>query len=136
MESEKKILLVDDEREFLDIMAKFLTRRKIGFETACGCVEALDWVNRGLFDVVLMDVSMPGISGLECMTELQKMQDDLEIILLTGNASINTGIIGMEKGAFDYCLKPVEFDELLEKITLAKERYAGRRRLASMHHDQ
>ena len=126
MEKSQKILLVDDESEFLDIMTKLLSRRKVSFETACNCMEALDWIGREQFDVVLMDVSMPGLSGLECMVELKKVQTDLEIILLTGHASVHTGVIGMEKGAFDYCLKPVDFEELLEKIALAKERCAIR----------
>ena len=71
-----------------------------------------------------MDVSMPGLDGLECMAEMKKVQPELEVIILTGHASLNVGISGMKKGAFDYCLKPVDFNELLEKIVLAKEKAA------------
>jgi DNA-binding NtrC family response regulator len=121
-----KILLVDDEADFLDIMSKFFTRRKIAFETAPGCMEALDRLGKDSFDVVVMDVSMPGLGGLECMAEIKKIRPELEVIILTGHASLDSGLIGMKKGAFDYCLKPVDFNELLEKILLAREK-AGRR---------
>lgn len=119
---EKKVLLVDDEADFRDIMAKFFSRRKIPFATAAGCMEALEWLGQDSFDVVIMDVSMPGLDGLECMAEMKKIQPTVEVIILTGHASLNAGLMGMKKGAFDYCLKPVDFDELLEKIILAREK--------------
>lgn len=122
MDENNKIMLVDDEQDFLGIMAKYFNRRKIGFETAGGCMEALDRLGEDSFDVVIMDVSMPGLDGLECMAEMKKVQPELEFIILTGHASLNVGITGMKQGAFDYCLKPVDFDELLEKIILAKEK--------------
>lgn len=127
MDEKRKIMLVDDEIYFLEIMAKFFKRRKVDFETAGGCVEALGRLALDTFDVVVMDVSMPGLDGLECMAEMKKMQPKLEVIILTGHASLNVGITGMKKGAFDYCLKPVDFDELLEKIVLAKEKYFAKR---------
>jgi len=127
MDEKNKIMLVDDESDFLQIMAKFFKRRKIGFETAGGCMAAMDLLGRDSFDVVVMDVSMPGLDGLECMAEMKKDRPDLEVIILTGHASLNVGISGMKKGAFDYCLKPVDFDELLEKIVLARQKVAARR---------
>lgn len=122
MDKKKKIMLVDDELNFREIMAKFFQRRKIDFKTAPGCLDALDMLGQDSFDVVVMDVSMPGLDGIECMAEMKKVQPDLEVIILTGHATLNVGIIGMKKGAFDYCLKPVDFDELLEKIVLAKDK--------------
>lgn len=121
----KKVMMVDDERDFLDVMGKFFTRRKVDFEMANSCLEAVDLLGKGLFDVVIMDVSMPGKDGLECMVEMKKLKPELEVIVLTGHASLNVGLIGMRQGAFDYCLKPVDFDELLEKITLAREKAAA-----------
>ncbi|TKB27509.1 response regulator [Desulfopila sp. IMCC35006] len=126
MDRKCKIMLVDDELNFREIMAKFFQRRKIDFETAGSCLEGLDLLGQGCFDVVVMDVSMPGLDGIECMAEMKKVQPDLEVIILTGHASLNVGINGMKKGAFDYCLKPVDFDELLEKIVLAKEKAAAK----------
>ena len=125
MEEKSKLLLVDDEADFLEIMAKFFSRRKISIETAGGCMEALDWIGKDSFDVVILDVNMPGLGGIECMAEMKKVQPDLEVIILTGHASINAGLIGMKKGAFDYCLKPIDFDELLEKIILARKKASG-----------
>ena len=122
MQTNSKILMVDDEADFLEIMGKFFTRRKIGFETAGGCLEALDWLAKDHFDVVILDVSMPGLGGIECMAEMKKIQPGIEVIMLTGHASLHAGLTGMKRGAFDYCLKPVDFEELLEKITLAREK--------------
>lgn len=126
MSEKSKLLLVDDEADFREIMAKFFARRGIDAQTAVGCMEGLDWLGRDDFDVVIMDVSMPGLDGLECMAEMKKIKPELEVIILTGHASINAGLLGMKKGAFDYCLKPVDFDELLEKIILAREKVAGK----------
>jgi DNA-binding NtrC family response regulator len=125
MVEKSKLLLVDDEADFREIMAKYFSRRKIGCEMAGGCTEALDWIGRESFDVVIMDVSMPGLDGIDCMAEIKKLQPELEVIILTGHASINAGLIGMKKGAFDYCLKPIDFDELLEKIILARKKASG-----------
>lgn len=126
MNKQNKIMLVDDEVDFLEIMAKFFLRRKIDFATADGCLQALDHLAQDSFDVVIMDVSMPGLDGIECMAEMKKVQPELEVIILTGHASLNIGISGMKKGAFDYCLKPVDFDELLEKIILAREKVSAK----------
>jgi len=122
MVENNKVLLVDDEAEFRNIMGAFLKRRKIACETAGGCLEALDWLGRDRFNVVVMDVVMPGLDGLKCMAEMKKLQPELAIIILTGNASLNTGINSMKQGAFDFCMKPVDFEELLEKIVLAGEK--------------
>jgi len=119
-----RIMMVDDETDFLEVMGKFFRRRKVDFESATSCMEALDLLGKGSFDVVIMDVSMPGKDGLACMAEMKTVQPELEVIILTGHGSLNTGLVGMRQGAFDYCLKPVDFNELLEKITLAREKAA------------
>ncbi|KAB2891373.1 MAG: response regulator [Desulfobulbaceae bacterium] len=128
MPEKGKLLLVDDEADFRNIMSKYFVRRQIAYELAGGCMEALDWLGRDDFDVVIMDVSMPGLDGLECMAEMKKVRPEIEVIILTGHASINAGLLGMKKGAFDYCLKPVDFDELFEKIVLAREKASGNNR--------
>lgn len=117
-----KIMLVDDEIDFLEILSKFFRRRGIDMITADCCLKALDWLGKDVFDVVVMDVSMPGMNGLDCMMEMKRIQPDLEVIILTGHASLHSGLIGMKNGAFDYCLKPIDFDELLEKIILARKK--------------
>jgi two-component system, OmpR family, response regulator len=129
MENKNKLLLVDDEADFREIMAKFFIRRRLDFDTAAGCMEALDCLGKDRFDVVIMDVSMPGLDGVKCMAEIKKVYPDIEVIILTGHASINTGLVGMKKGAFDYCLKPIDPGELMEKIVLAREKASGRSKL-------
>ena len=124
MDAQKKILLVDDEPEYLDLMGKFFQKRGIGFETAGGCLEGLDWLGRDQFDVVVMDVAMPGLDGLQCMLEMKKFQPPPEVIILTGHSSLDHTLRGIKNGAFDYCLKPVDFDHLLEVILLARKKHS------------
>ena len=123
-EPAKKIMLVDDEVDFLNIMSKFFSRRKLDIQVADCCLKALDWLDKDVFDVVVMDVKMPGLGGLECMLQMKKIQPDLEFIILTGHSSITSGLEGIKKGAFDYCLKPVNFEEILEMILLARRKIA------------
>lgn len=122
MAGKTNILLVDDEPDFREVMEKFFIRRGFFCTTAPDCLEAIDILGKASFDVIIMDISMPGLNGLDCMLEIKKIYPHLEVIILTGHASVNGGIIGMRKGAFDYCLKPVDFDELLEKVLLAQEK--------------
>ena len=75
-----------------------------------------------VFDVVVLDVKMPGMDGIETIREMKKKNPLTEVILLTGHASMESGIEGMKLGAFDYVMKPVNIDELLEKIHQAYER--------------
>jgi CheY-like chemotaxis protein len=65
MDQNRKILLVDDEQDFREIMAKLFTRKQLGYAVAGGCMEALDLLSKELFDVIIMDISMPGLNGLE-----------------------------------------------------------------------
>jgi two-component system OmpR family response regulator len=120
MSDEKKLLLVDDEVEFLEIMARFLKHRGLPCLSANGCMSALDILAREKVDVIIMDVSMPEMDGIQCLKEVKKMYPEIEVIVLTGQASPKAGMNGMKMGAFDYCLKPIEYDNLLEKISLAR----------------
>lgn len=122
MKTVEQILVIDDEEKFREIMGKFLTRRKAAFKTANCCAEALDLFAEHEFDVALLDVCMPGLDGLDCMAELRKLNPSLKVIFLTGHVSLGAGIAGIRQGAFDYCLKPVDFDELYEKIALARKK--------------
>lgn len=117
-----KILLVDDEADFREVMGAFFGRRQIANRSASCCLDALDLFGQEDFDVVVMDVVMPGMDGLACMKEMHKLRPDLPVIILTGNASLNTGIMSMKEGAFDFCMKPVDLAELFEKIVLAGEK--------------
>ncbi|MFC1798794.1 response regulator [Thermodesulfobacteriota bacterium] len=115
------ILLVDDEKT----MVKYLSRnlRKKGFEicTAYDGYAALDEIKKSDFDVVLLDVLMPGINGIDTLREIKKLKPMTEVIMLTGHASVEVGIEGMKLGAFNYIMKPFNPDELIKEIHLAYE---------------
>ena len=74
----KKVLIVDDEGEFLSIISKFLYRRGVGFRVADCCLQALERLDEDDFDVIVMDVKMPGLNGLECMQQMKKIYPALE----------------------------------------------------------
>lgn len=116
------LLLVDDEPDFLETLEKHLTRKKINTRTAESCVKALQFMEQEPSDVIVMDVSMPEIDGLQCLKKVKEKWPETEIIILTGHASVKSGIEGMQGGAFDYCIKPIVTNDLAEKIELAAQK--------------
>jgi len=115
------VLMVDDELEFLEIMEKRLKRRSIEVTTASNAHAAIAYVEEKKkeatsFDVVVLDVRMPGMDGLEALVEIKKRAPRLPVILLTGHASVGVAVQGMESGAYDYLLKPVSLNELILKM--------------------
>ncbi len=117
-----KLLIVDDEQDFLETIIKRLKARAIDVTGAESGYKALELIDGREFDVVILDVKMPGLDGIETLRELKKKKPLLEVIMLTGHASVESGIQGMQLGAFDYVMKPVALDELLEKVRQAYER--------------
>ncbi|MHB9111552.1 MAG: response regulator [Thermoleophilia bacterium] len=120
MEASEKIrvLLVDDETDYLEITAKRLTRRGYEVTTASDCKTGLASLAGSPVDVVVLDLMLPDMDGNDCLKELRKDYPTLGVIMLTGHASVHTGLTCLENGANDYCLKPVAFDELVEKIEI------------------
>ena len=117
-----KILIVDDEDEFRDLTIRRLKKRDLQCEGAENGEKALELIRKGDFDVVLLDVKMPGMDGVEVLQEIKRMKPLLEVVMLTGHASVESGIDGMKLGAFDYLMKPIELDPLLEKLKDAYEK--------------
>ena len=117
-----RLLVVDDELDFLETIVKRLKARKIEVTGVESGFKALDAVMAQDVDVVILDVKMPGMDGIETLREIKKKQPLVEVIMLTGHASVESGIQGMQLGAFDYVMKPVALDELLEKMRQAYER--------------
>jgi DNA-binding NtrC family response regulator len=117
-----RVLLVDDEREFVDLLAERLEARDFEVVTAGSGPEAVEKMRMGETDVVVLDVLMPGMDGLETLKELKKLQPIVEVIMLTGNATVPTAVEGMKLGAFDYLMKPTETKDLVEKIVNAYKR--------------
>lgn len=119
MKNGGKLLVVDDEREFLKSIQRFFLHRSFDVSIAENCMEALESIGKETFDVVVLDVKMPGEDGFECMKKIKENYPDIKIIFLTGHSIIEDGIQSIKKGAFDYCLKPIDPEELLEKVILA-----------------
>jgi DNA-binding NtrC family response regulator len=111
-----RLLLVDDEERFTKTLAKRLGERGLNVITASSGLEALKLMEHNVFDVVVLDVKMPGMDGVETLREMRKVQPLTEVILLTGHASVDSAIEGMRLGAFEYLLKPCEIEELMAKI--------------------
>jgi DNA-binding NtrC family response regulator len=115
-----RILVVDDEVDFLETIVNRLNKRKLEAVGLTSGEEAIQMLTDQLFDVILLDIKMPGgMDGIEVLREIKKRQPLAEVILLTGHASVETSIEGMKLGAFDYLLKPVKFEDLLEKMAEA-----------------
>jgi DNA-binding NtrC family response regulator len=110
------VLLVDDEVEFLETLVKRLKRRNLSVTGVHSGEEALESLAQCPVDVVVLDVKMPGMGGLETLKEIKKRCPLVEVIMLTGHASMEVAIEGMEVGAFDYLMKPMDIDELLYKL--------------------
>jgi DNA-binding NtrC family response regulator len=122
MEGGFTVLLVDDEAEFRDLLEKRLRKRNLALLSAGSGEEALEIVTREAVDVVVLDVRMPGMDGRETLREIKRLKPEVEVIMLTGHASVEVALEGMALGAFDYLLKPVSFDELLFKLQDAAEK--------------
>jgi DNA-binding NtrC family response regulator len=116
----EKILLVDDEKEFLEVMAERLTARGMNVSTADSALEALRKVETETFDAIILDLQMPAMDGIETLKALKQKRPELQIILLTGHATVRKGIEAMKLGAMDFVEKPADLAALEDKIKLAQ----------------
>lgn len=117
------VLLVDDENDFLIPLTKRLKKRNLNIRTANSGEDALSIIGNSPVDVVVLDVKMPGIGGIETLKQIKSINKFVEVIMLTGHANIEVAIRGMESGAFDYLMKPMNIDELYYKL---QDAYANR----------
>jgi DNA-binding response OmpR family regulator len=120
-----KVLVVDNEREFASTLATRLQLRKIETESVYSGAEALATIPHFQPDVIILDLGMPDMTGLEVLSRVKNTDSAIEVILLTGYGSFDAGITGMELGAFDYLTKPVDLSLLMEKITEAYNKRKG-----------
>ncbi len=114
-----KVLLVDDEKEFVVTIAERLGMRGIITETVFEGEGAFKKLETFEPDVMVLDLMMPGMSGLTVLEKVKKLYPKIEVILLTGIGSTPEGLTGMRLGAFDYLMKPLQIDELIQKIGMA-----------------
>jgi DNA-binding NtrC family response regulator len=119
MDSER-ILLVDDEDDFAQLLSERLESRGLRVDTAGNGLEALEKVKKGDFDVVVLDMVMPVMDGIETLERLREERPELQIILLTGHATVEKGVQAIKLGAADFLEKPADIDALMEKIRTAK----------------
>jgi DNA-binding response OmpR family regulator len=116
-----KILLVDDEEEFVTTLAERLELRGLQARAALNGEAALRMIETDTPEIVILDVLMPGLGGLEVLRRIKAQHPQIPVILLTGRGSEKEGIKGMELGAFDYLMKPLNIEDLLKKMQEAIE---------------
>ncbi len=120
-----RVLIVDDEDDFRETIVKRLNARKILAEGAASGVKALKVLEDKDFDVIVLDVKMPDMDGIETLRHIKKLKPEIEVIMLTGHASVEFGLKGMQLGAFDYVMKPAPLNELLDTIGQAFNKKRG-----------
>jgi DNA-binding response OmpR family regulator len=111
-----KILLVDDEEEFVTTLAERLELRGLQARVALNGEAALKMIEADTPQIVILDVMMPGIGGFEVLRRIKAQHSQLPVILLTGRGSEKEGVKGMQLGAFDYLMKPLNIEELIKKM--------------------
>jgi len=112
-----KLLLVDDEKAFLETITKRLEKRDLDVSTVYSGKEALAEIEKTkTLEVVVLDVKMPEMDGIQTLVELKRKAPLVEVIMLTGHATVETAIDGMKLGAFDYLMKPCDIDTLIGKV--------------------
>lgn len=119
---EPSVLVVDDEVQFVETLVKRLDKRGVKVNSAHSGQEALDTLKGSgatRTDVVVLDVKMPGMDGLETLALIKEQHPLVEVIMLTGHATVESAIEGMKHGAYDYLMKPCDLDVLMEKLNAA-----------------
>ena len=116
------VLLIDDEEQFLKVLGERLETRGLKVNTVTSGEDALTLIDDKNYDAIVLDLAMPGIDGIETLKLLKEKNPDLEIIMLTGHATVQKGVEAMKLGAEDFLEKPVELSVLLEKISEAKNK--------------
>ena len=116
----EKVLLVDDEKEFLEIMSERMTARGMEVTTVESAGQALTILGKKTFDAIVMDFQMPGMDGMEALKAIKNLKPELQIILLTGYATVEKTVEAMKVGATDFLEKPADLEALSEKIKNAK----------------
>jgi DNA-binding NtrC family response regulator len=122
MSSEYRVLLVDDEVDFVEVLAERLRARNLDVTTAASGQEALVAARERSFDAIVLDMAMPGMDGLETLENLLGINPDLQVILLTGRATLEQAATAIRIGALDLLEKPADIDTLSEKIEMAATR--------------
>jgi DNA-binding NtrC family response regulator len=132
MSSKPKILVVDDEARFRTTLGKRLSRRGFEIVTLGSGKDALETLREQTFDVIVLDIRMPEMDGIETLAHIKKIDAGIEVIILTGHASVDSAVEITKLGGYDYLLKPCPIDDLVDKIERAYERKVNRERRIQM----
>ena len=116
----EKILLVDDEKDFLETLSQRIAIRGIEVSSTTSAKRAIEKVAEESYDAIILDLQMPEMDGLEVLKTIKKNNPELQIIVLTGHATVKKAIEAMKLGALDLIEKPVDLDTLMEKIKKAQ----------------
>jgi DNA-binding NtrC family response regulator len=114
--SDFRVLFVDDEADFLETILKRMQKRGVAASGVDSGEESLTWLQQNLADIVVLDVRMKGMDGIQTLRAIKSAHPLIEVIMLTGHASLEIAREGMKLGAFDYLMKPIDLDELLYKL--------------------
>ncbi|HSN57807.1 MAG TPA: response regulator [Candidatus Sulfomarinibacteraceae bacterium] len=116
----EKVLLVDDEEEFVETLAERMRTRGMEVATTNSGADALERVDAEDFDVVVLDLKMPGIDGMEALERIKRRRPDIQVVLLTGYATVEKGVEAIKLGALEFLEKPVDLASLTDAIHKAK----------------
>jgi DNA-binding NtrC family response regulator len=116
----EKVLLIDDEVEFLDNLSERMRVRGMDVSTAQTTDNAINAVEEAEYDAIVLDLQMPGMNGIEMLKVIKERHPDMQVILLTGQATLEAGIEAMKLGAMDFMEKPADINSLTEKIRKAQ----------------
>lgn len=117
-----RLLIVDDEKDFVEMFSLRMAGQGEKVLTAYSGEEALEVLKTASVDVVILDIRMPGMDGIETLKKIKADYPLLEVILLTGHGSTQTAVDGMKAGAFDYLMKPADFEDINTKVAAARGR--------------
>ncbi|WP_319467998.1 response regulator [uncultured Pseudodesulfovibrio sp.] len=116
----EKVLLIDDEKEFLETLSERMRMRGMDVNTAQSSEDAVSAVDSGDYDAIVLDLKMPGMNGIDMLKVIKAKHPDMQVILLTGEATLDAGIQAMKLGAMDFMEKPADIDVLTQKIKKAQ----------------
>ena len=123
-----RLLFVDDEEDFLVTIVKYLRRKKLNVAAASSGQTAIDWFAANDVDIVILDIKMPDMNGVDVLRRMREMKgDDFGVIILSGHAHTDLAMEAMRAGANDFLLKPCAVDELLERVDLLNDRIREQR---------
>jgi DNA-binding NtrC family response regulator len=116
----ERVLLVDDEKDFLEVMSERMRTRDMEVTTASSAMDAIKLIESKTYDAIILDLMMPEMDGLEALKVMKEKNPDIQVILLTGHATVEKGIEAMKLGAMDLVQKPADLKALTEKIVKAQ----------------